>query len=167
MAFSFFRHLARRFWNHTCTRASVNSNRLARSSRMNTSGYCVPLNVVSSSCSWNVENVVRDLLEIQSKKTNNEKKNCRNIWEICLEWDGKKDIYRLVLRGGCMSSSLVSVSDIFSVSESWWCSFCIWSGSSVEKKKMKRGKPLIKTSPWRWIYNLSRMHRKNDIRNGE
>ena len=44
----------------TCTLASLRSSRMARSSLVKTSGYCVLSNDRSSWCSWNVVNVVRD-----------------------------------------------------------------------------------------------------------
>ena len=78
-AFSRLRHLARRFWNlwkklfilliiyifilyltyQTCTRASLKSNLIASSSRVNTSGYWVFSKERSNWCNWYVENVVR------------------------------------------------------------------------------------------------------------
>lgn len=46
----------------TCTLASLKSKFFANSSRVNTSGYCVFSNDRSNWCSWNVVNVVLDLL---------------------------------------------------------------------------------------------------------
>lgn len=45
----------------TCTLASERSSRNANSSLVKTSGYWVFSNALSSWCSWNVVNVVRDL----------------------------------------------------------------------------------------------------------
>lgn len=51
----------------TCTLASDKSNRIASSSLVNTSGYWVFPNAFSSSCSWYVVNVVRDLRTLRGR----------------------------------------------------------------------------------------------------
>lgn len=51
----------------TCTLASDRSNLIASSSLVNTSGYCVFPKAFSSSCSWYVVNVVRDLRTLRGR----------------------------------------------------------------------------------------------------